>query len=212
MMNVATGGRISLNELLATLCGPRWAPSRRRSTPSRAPGDVRDSQADISRAKRLTGYEPTVGLRDGLERTLAWYRSDAARNRNSPQPALTIRPAGNTPPGGLPGLARGNPPIACSLTASLLKCPSGRPLASRPPEPWRGGRGGARPRRSSCRSPLPGRHSADPRAPLGGKPCIEQLWASPRFSPSCSPATPRSSRSRRPRQPRPRRLPRQSST
>jgi nucleoside-diphosphate-sugar epimerase len=72
-LNVATGGRISLNELLRTLCelvGVRveavFADPR--------PGDVRDSQADISRARRLVGYEPAVGLRAGLERTLAWYR------------------------------------------------------------------------------------------------------------------------------------------
>jgi nucleoside-diphosphate-sugar epimerase len=75
MMNVATGGRISLNELLATLAelvGTRADPIY---SGSRA-GDVRDSQADISRARRLTGYEPLVGLREGLERTLAWYRGE----------------------------------------------------------------------------------------------------------------------------------------
>ena len=64
---------------------PRWRISLgrrpRRSTPRRAPGDVRDSQADIGRAKRLTGYEPLVGLRDGLERTLAWYRSEPQQPR-----------------------------------------------------------------------------------------------------------------------------------
>jgi nucleoside-diphosphate-sugar epimerase len=74
MMNVATGGRISLNELLATLCGILGVSTRAIYREARA-GDVRDSQADISRAKRLTGYEPTVDLREGLERTLAWYKS-----------------------------------------------------------------------------------------------------------------------------------------
>ncbi len=77
MMNVATGGRISLNELLATLCeilGVRADPIYRDP---RA-GDVRDSQADISRAKQLVGYVPIVNLREGLERTLAWYRANRA--------------------------------------------------------------------------------------------------------------------------------------
>ncbi len=78
MMNVATGGRISLNELLATLADLVGTRADAIYAESRA-GDVRDSQADISRAKRLTGYEPTVGLRDGLERTLAWYRSEQAQ-------------------------------------------------------------------------------------------------------------------------------------
>jgi UDP-glucose 4-epimerase len=74
MMNVATGGRISLNELLSTLCAILGVSTKAIYREARA-GDVRDSQADISLAKRLTGYEPTVDLREGLERTLAWYKS-----------------------------------------------------------------------------------------------------------------------------------------
>jgi UDP-glucose 4-epimerase len=72
-INVATGGRISLNELLRTLCellGVQVAPTY---AAARA-GDVRDSQAAIGRAKGLIGYEPIVGLREGLEKTLDWYR------------------------------------------------------------------------------------------------------------------------------------------
>jgi UDP-glucose 4-epimerase len=74
MMNVATGGRISLNDLLSTLCEILGVHIEAIYREARA-GDVRDSQADISRAKRLTGYVPTVDLREGLERTLAWYKS-----------------------------------------------------------------------------------------------------------------------------------------
>jgi UDP-glucose 4-epimerase len=40
-------------------------------------GDVRDSQADIAKAKRLLGYEPTVGFEEGLRRTVEWYRSES---------------------------------------------------------------------------------------------------------------------------------------
>ena len=75
MMNVATGGRISLNQLFTTLCdlvGTRTEPIYAEP---RA-GDVRDSQADISKATRLTGYVPSVDLREGLQRTLAWYRAE----------------------------------------------------------------------------------------------------------------------------------------
>jgi nucleoside-diphosphate-sugar epimerase len=75
MMNVATGGRISLNELLITLADLVGTKAEAIYAEPRA-GDVRDSQADVSRARRLTGYEPVVGLREGLERTLAWYRSE----------------------------------------------------------------------------------------------------------------------------------------
>ena len=39
------------------------------------PGDVRDSQADITKARTLLGYEPSVSLQEGLGRTVAWYRA-----------------------------------------------------------------------------------------------------------------------------------------
>jgi len=38
------------------------------------PGDVKDSQADIGKARRLLGYEPGVTFEEGLRRTLEWYR------------------------------------------------------------------------------------------------------------------------------------------
>jgi nucleoside-diphosphate-sugar epimerase len=73
VINVATGHRISLNDLLKTMNSivgsnvvPRYAPPRA--------GDVRDSQADVSKAKDLLGYTPTVTLKDGLDKTFEWYR------------------------------------------------------------------------------------------------------------------------------------------
>lgn len=76
VINVATGGRISLNELYRTLqklvgtdLEPHYAEPRA--------GDVRDSQADITRARTLLGYEPMVTLEEGLRRTLEWYRAEA---------------------------------------------------------------------------------------------------------------------------------------
>ncbi len=77
MMNMATGGRISLNELvrvLNMLVGTNLSPIYK--TP-RA-GDVRDSQADISKARTLLGYEPIVSLEDGLALTLDWCRAVTA--------------------------------------------------------------------------------------------------------------------------------------
>ena len=38
-------------------------------------GDVRDSQADIRKAKELLGYEPIVSFEEGLARTIEWYRT-----------------------------------------------------------------------------------------------------------------------------------------
>jgi nucleoside-diphosphate-sugar epimerase len=77
VINVATGGRISVKELchtLAELIGvgiePEYIDPR--------PGDVRDSQADITRAREVLGYEPIVPFKEGLQRTVEWYRAQRA--------------------------------------------------------------------------------------------------------------------------------------
>jgi UDP-N-acetylglucosamine 4-epimerase len=44
-------------------------------------GDVRDSQADISKAERLLGYAPSVSFDEGLGRTVAWYRESMVAGR-----------------------------------------------------------------------------------------------------------------------------------
>ncbi|MBX5481019.1 MAG: SDR family oxidoreductase [Myxococcaceae bacterium] len=41
------------------------------------PGDIRHSQADISRAKEHLGYQPVYGVAEGLDRTMAWYVEQA---------------------------------------------------------------------------------------------------------------------------------------
>ena len=73
-INVAAGGRISLNRLFETmraLVGAKVEPTYA------APriGDVRDSQADVSKAKQLLGFEPRVPLEEGLRHTMDWYRT-----------------------------------------------------------------------------------------------------------------------------------------
>ena len=74
VINVATGGRISLNELFRTVRALTGAQVEPIYAEPRA-GDVRDSQADISKARQLLGYEPIVGLEPGLEKTIAWFRA-----------------------------------------------------------------------------------------------------------------------------------------
>lgn len=77
VINVATAGRISLNELFRTMKEIVGAQVQPTYVESRA-GDVRDSQADISKAQRILGYTPIVSFEDGLRQTIAWYRSAAA--------------------------------------------------------------------------------------------------------------------------------------
>ena len=73
VINVATGGRISLNDLFRALKDLTDASVEPIYAETRA-GDVRDSQADIDKARRLLGYEPTVTFEQGLEKTVAWFR------------------------------------------------------------------------------------------------------------------------------------------
>ncbi len=77
IINVATGGRISLNtlfrsmrEIIGSAVEPTYLPGRQ--------GDVRDSQADITKAKALLGYEPLVSFEEGLSHTIEWYRTAGA--------------------------------------------------------------------------------------------------------------------------------------
>jgi UDP-glucose 4-epimerase len=77
VINVATGGRISLNQLfyaMRDVVGGNLEPTYEEPRQ----GDVRDSQADIRKAKALLGYVPTVSFEEGLERTIAWYRTAGA--------------------------------------------------------------------------------------------------------------------------------------
>ena len=74
VINVATAGRVSLNHLFATLCHLLAVEATPRYDAPRA-GDVRDSQADISRAATLLGYQPLVPFAEGLRRTVEWYRA-----------------------------------------------------------------------------------------------------------------------------------------
>ncbi len=77
MMNTATGTRITLREtfeILRELTGFGGEPvyGEPRS------GDIRDSLADIRLAGELLGYAPIVGFKEGLSRTVNWYRTGAA--------------------------------------------------------------------------------------------------------------------------------------
>jgi nucleoside-diphosphate-sugar epimerase len=74
VINTATGSRITLNDTFAILRSLTGYNGQPAYTPPRD-GDIRDSLADIRRAGELLGYKPTVDFREGLRRTVEWYRS-----------------------------------------------------------------------------------------------------------------------------------------
>jgi len=76
IINVACGERISLigllqtmNRILGTAIDPIFKEPRA--------GDVRDSQADIDKARTLLGYAPIVPFEEGLARTIEWCRAES---------------------------------------------------------------------------------------------------------------------------------------
>lgn len=73
-MNCGAGERTSLNQMLQIA---REVTGVDIPAEYRAPraGDVRDSLAGLERTTQLIGYEPQVGLREGLERTWEWMKS-----------------------------------------------------------------------------------------------------------------------------------------
>lgn len=77
MMNLATGQKITLNQtfaILKDLTGYKGEPAYAEA---RA-GDIKESLADIRRAQSALGYAPTVDFREGLRRTVEWYRTGVA--------------------------------------------------------------------------------------------------------------------------------------
>jgi nucleoside-diphosphate-sugar epimerase len=75
VINVATGERITLNQLLTELKDLIGKPLVRVDYREPRVGDVRHSLADTTRAREFLGYEPTVGLREGLRRTIDWWKN-----------------------------------------------------------------------------------------------------------------------------------------
>jgi UDP-glucose 4-epimerase len=73
ILNVAYGARTTLNQVIAMLNELTHQNLPSHFGPPRA-GDVRDSHADLTRARQVLGYVPPVDVREGLRRTLEWYR------------------------------------------------------------------------------------------------------------------------------------------
>ena len=77
-INLAAGGRVAMNDLVAQLndilgsdLAPIYAAER--------PGDILHSRADITKARELLGFELVVDFAEGLRRTVDWYRQSSSQ-------------------------------------------------------------------------------------------------------------------------------------
>jgi len=73
VFNIAYGGRVYLNDLYWKICKllevdiqPIYGPER--------PGDIKHSNANISKAKNILGYHPEYNVNRGLEKAIGWYK------------------------------------------------------------------------------------------------------------------------------------------
>lgn len=74
VFNIAVGERVSLNqliEILKKLIGTNIQPIYREERS----GDIRDSLADISKAKNILNYQPQIKIEEGLKYTLDWFKT-----------------------------------------------------------------------------------------------------------------------------------------
>lgn len=75
--NVAVGDRTTLNELFntikSTLADNNVTYEQQPTYRDFRPGDVRHSQADVSKANSLLGYDPQFNISQGIDEAMAWY-------------------------------------------------------------------------------------------------------------------------------------------
>ena len=81
VINIANGERITLNQLLAELKELTGNHDVKVKYLEPRVGDVRHSLADISLARQLLNYESKVDLREGLQRTIDWWKSSRFSHR-----------------------------------------------------------------------------------------------------------------------------------
>jgi nucleoside-diphosphate-sugar epimerase len=71
VVNIAGGGSVTVNQMLAALAELAGHELQIDRLPEQA-GDVRITGGTIEQAARLLGWEPKVGVRDGLAAQYAW--------------------------------------------------------------------------------------------------------------------------------------------
>jgi UDP-glucose 4-epimerase len=74
VMNLATSSAVTLNQVFEILCGLTGYNGKPAYAAPRS-GDIKHSLADIRLAQGLLDYEPQTDFREGIRRTVEWYRN-----------------------------------------------------------------------------------------------------------------------------------------
>ena len=77
ILNIGNSSPVSLKEMIETIAKVLDIKPKIKQLPMQ-PGDVDRTYADISRAKKLIGYEPKVSFEEGIRKFVEWYK----KNRN----------------------------------------------------------------------------------------------------------------------------------
>jgi len=82
VINLGGGARpCTLNEMIKMIELSLGKKSRRKKF-AFPKADIKSTWADISKARKVIGWEPTVGLKEGMHQTVLWYRENAAWLKN----------------------------------------------------------------------------------------------------------------------------------
>ena len=74
VINIASGSETSILKLIQTISKIMGYTGKIKYKKER-PGDVKKHIADISIAKKTIGYNPKVGMEEGLQKTIRWYEN-----------------------------------------------------------------------------------------------------------------------------------------
>lgn len=85
VINVANGERVTLNQLLSELKELTGKQDVNAEYADARVGDVRHSLADITRARKILNYESKVDLREGLKRTIDWWKTSRFSTQQQPK-------------------------------------------------------------------------------------------------------------------------------
>ena len=76
VFNVAYGGREYLIDVYKIICDALGCPGKEPEFGPERKGDIKHSNADISKARRLLGYDPEYSFADGIRLAIDWYKAN----------------------------------------------------------------------------------------------------------------------------------------